>query len=202
MRSVRAAQEAATAAQQQQHKKQPCHKEETKCTWRRPHRPDETVRREATARSVYQNECECLHPLSSFLSFVMYTQPVSPFYNELLNCFYFFFLFLFSPGSSLQFPAVPLVLDICMTHERWGSSSDPSINGHWHYPNDLDRTLNKVTTDKIRSYHTDYNNRPSNDISIMSTIDSVSGCVHSEFVCLVFLQAHRETDLFFCRFNS
>ena len=27
---------------------------------------------------------------------------------------------------------VPLVLDLRIAHERWGSSSDPSINGHLH----------------------------------------------------------------------
>ena len=68
-------------------------KEEKKYTCRRPHRPDATVWREATARSVYQNECQCLHPLSSFLSFVMHTQPVSPFLQRTLNCLYFFYLF-------------------------------------------------------------------------------------------------------------
>ena len=36
---------------------------------------------------------------------------------------------------------VPLVLDIGIAHERFGSSSDPSINGHLHYPNDVDRSL-------------------------------------------------------------
>ena len=37
---------------------------------------------------------------------------------------------------------VPLVLDLRIAHERWGSSSDPSINGHLRYPNDIDRSLN------------------------------------------------------------
>ena len=31
----------------------------------------------------------------------------------------------------------------------------------------------------------------------MSAIASTSGCLHGEFVCLLFLQAHRETDRFF-----
>jgi hypothetical protein len=48
----------------------------------------------------------------------------------------------------------------------------------------------------IRVYRTDYNNRPSNTISFMTTIDNTSGRLHSEFVCLLFLQAHRESDLF------
>ena len=71
---------------------------------------------------------------------------------------------------------VPLVLDLCITHDRFGSSSDPSINGHLHYPNDLDGSLNEATTDKIRQYHTDYNNRSSNPTSFMTTITSTSGC--------------------------
>jgi hypothetical protein len=77
--------------------------------------------------------------------------------------------------------------------------SDPSINGHLHYPHDLDRSLNETATDKSRQYHTDsgYNNRPSNVISFMPVIASSSGCLHSELVCLLFLQDHRETDRFF-----
>ena len=91
---------------------------------------------------------------------------------------------------------VPLVLDLRIAHERWGSSSDPSINGHLHYPNDLDRPLNEDVTDKIRVYLTDYNNRPSNAISFMSVIVSTSGCLHGEFLRLLYLQSHRETDRF------
>ena len=92
---------------------------------------------------------------------------------------------------------VPLVLDLRITYERFGSSSDPSINGHLHHPHDLDDPLNESAADKIRQYHADYNNRPSNVISFMPVIASTSGRLHSEFVLLSFLQAHRETDRFF-----
>jgi hypothetical protein len=51
--------------------------------------------------------------------------------------------------------------------------------------------------DKIRKYRADYNNRPPNAISFMPAIASTSGRLHSEFVRLLFLQAHRETDRFF-----
>ncbi len=87
-----------------------------------------------------------------------------------------------------------LVLDLRITHERFGSSSDPSINGHLHYPNEVDRSLNEAATDKIRKYRADYNNNPSRVISFMSAIASTSGRIHSDFVRLLFLQAHRETD--------
>ncbi len=35
--------------------------------------------------------------------------------------------------------SVPLVLDLHIAHDRFGSSSDPSLNGHLHYPNDIDK---------------------------------------------------------------
>ncbi len=91
---------------------------------------------------------------------------------------------------------VPLVLDLHIDHERFGSSSDPSINGHLHYPNDFDRPLNEIPTDKILQYRPDYKNRPSHAIAFMSAIASTSGRIRCEFVCLLFLQAHRETDQF------
>jgi hypothetical protein len=57
---------------------------------------------------------------------------------------------------------VPLVLDLRIAHDRWGSSSDPSIN-----------------------------------VTFMPIIAITFGRLHSEFVLLLFLQTHRETDRFF-----
>ena len=65
---------------------------------------------------------------------------------------------------------MPLVLDLRIAHDRFGSSSDPSLNGHLHYPNDLDGPLNEAVIDKIRQYRADYNNRPSHVISFISVI--------------------------------
>ena len=87
-----------------------------------------------------------------------------------------------------------LVLDLLIVHDRWGSTSDPSINGHLHYPNGMDRSLNETTTDKIRKYRTDYNNNPPSCVSFMPPVPSTSGRLLSEFVHLLFLQVHRETD--------
>jgi hypothetical protein len=97
---------------------------------------------------------------------------------------------------------VPLVLDLHITHDRFGSRSDPGLNGHLHYPYDLDRSLNETVVDKIRQYRAYYNNRPSNTISFIPVIVISSGCLHSEFVWLLFWQVHRETDRFFCSFRS
>ena len=91
---------------------------------------------------------------------------------------------------------VPLVLDLRIAHERFGSSSEPRINGHLNYRHDLDRPLNEPVSDKIRQYHVDFNNRPSHPVDFMSSMTSTSVCLHGEFVCLLFLQTHRETDRF------
>jgi hypothetical protein len=96
-----------------------------------------------------------------------------------------------------QSDPVSLVLDLLIVRDRFGSSSGPGLNGNLHYPNNIDRSLNEDTDDKIRKYHADYNNNPPNTVSFMSAIASTSGMLHIEFVRLLFLQAHRETDRFF-----
>jgi hypothetical protein len=58
-------------------------------------------------------------------------------------------------------------------------------------------SLSEAAADKIRKYRDDYNNNPVNSISFMPAISSTSGRLHSEFVRLLFLQAHRQTDSFF-----
>jgi hypothetical protein len=50
---------------------------------------------------------------------------------------------------------------------------------------------------KIRKYRADYNNRSPSAVSFIPAIASTSGRLHSEFVKLLFLQSHRETDRFF-----
>ena len=52
------------------------------------------------------------------------------------------------------------MLDLRIAHDRFGSSSDPNLNGKLHYPNDIDRSLNEAAADKIRKYRGDYNNNP------------------------------------------
>ena len=92
---------------------------------------------------------------------------------------------------------VPLVLDLRITHDRVGRSSDLSLNGTLRYPNDNDRSLNEAAADKILKYRDDYNHNPPQTVTFMPTIASTSGRLHSEFIRLLFLQAHRETDRFF-----
>jgi hypothetical protein len=77
---------------------------------------------------------------------------------------------------------VPVVMDLLITHDRFGSNSDLTLNGHVHYPNDIDRSLNETVTDKIRKYRADYNNNPPNATSFIPVIGSTSGSLHNEFV--------------------
>ncbi len=84
-----------------------------------------------------------------------------------------------------------------IAHDRVGSSTDPTLNGHLLYTKNLDQSLNEAVPDKIRKYRTDYNNRQPSVVSFMTAIVSTSGRLHSEFVRLLFLQVHRETDRFF-----
>ncbi len=92
---------------------------------------------------------------------------------------------------------VSLVLDLRIAHDRVGSTTDPNLNGHLKYPNNFDQSLNDASADKVRKYRADYNNRPPSVVSFMHSIASTSDRLHSEFVRLLFLQAHRETDRFF-----
>jgi hypothetical protein len=74
-----------------------------------------------------------------------------------------------------------------------GSSSDPSLDGNLHYPDDIDRSLNETpATDKIRKYITlmlsiTITTIP-RTVSFMSVIPSTSGRIHSEFVRLLLYQ--------------
>ncbi len=92
---------------------------------------------------------------------------------------------------------VPLVLDLRIAHDRVGSSTDPNLNGHLKYPNNLDQSLYDAAADKVRKYRADNNNIPPDTVTFMPAIASTSGRLHSEFVRLLLLHDHRETDRFF-----
>ncbi len=59
-------------------------------------------------------------------------------------------------------------------HKRWGSRSNPVLNGKLHYvpPPDIDKPVHDDDTAKIREYRTDYNNRPSHSISFMPAVST------------------------------
>ncbi len=81
---------------------------------------------------------------------------------------------------------VSLVLDLRIVHDRVGNSTDPTLNGHLKYPNNLDQSLNDTVADKVRKYRVDYYNNPPNTVSFIPAISSKSGRLHSEF-CQTFI---------------
>jgi hypothetical protein len=91
---------------------------------------------------------------------------------------------------------VPLVLDLRLSYDRFDSSSNPTLNRRLHY-NDIDKSLNEDDNDKIRKYRSDCNNNPPNSVTFIPTIGGTNGRLHSDFIRLLFLQDHRETDLLF-----
>ncbi len=68
------------------------------------------------------------------------------------------------------FKKMSLVLDLLIAHDRFGSNSGPSLNGHLHYPNDIDKSLTEVATDKVQKYRVDYNNNPPTSVSFIPLI--------------------------------
>jgi hypothetical protein len=89
------------------------------------------------------------------------------------------------------------VPDLHIDHDRYGSSCDPSLDDHLHYPSDVDKSLHETPSDKIRKYRVDYIHNPPRSVSFMPVIPITSGRLHCEFIRLLFLQTHRETDRFF-----
>ncbi len=94
-----------------------------------------------------------------------------------------------------------MVLDLRLTHDRFGSSSDPTLNGRLHY-NDIDKSLNEddfvISIRKyIRKYRADYNNNPPNSVAFMPAVPGTNGRLHSDCIRLLFLRDHRETDHLF-----
>ncbi len=73
-----------------------------------------------------------------------------------------------------------LVLDLYIAHNRFGNSADPTLDGNLHYSNDMDRSLDETTVDKIRKYHSDYdNNSPNPLFKLIVTCNKIS-VVHSD----------------------
>ena len=55
----------------------------------------------------------------------------------------------------------------------------------------------QLQKNKILKYRSDYNNNPPTSVAFIPAMASTSGRLHSEFIRLLFLQAHQETDRFF-----
>jgi hypothetical protein len=88
-----------------------------------------------------------------------------------------------------------LVFDLSVTHDRFGSSSHVQQHGLLSHPQDLDAPLRLAAQRKINGYRQQY--ADNQNISFFPAIMSTSTRMHGEFLRLLFLQAHRETEAHF-----
>jgi hypothetical protein len=88
-----------------------------------------------------------------------------------------------------------LVFDLSITHDRFGSSSHVQQNGSLSHPQDLDGPMCVAAHRKTNAYRQTY--ADNQNISFLPAIMSTSNRMHGEFLRLLFLQAHRETESHF-----
>ena len=70
-----------------------------------------------------------------------------------------------------------------------------TFNGTLPHPDTPDAPLNEAAKRKVNKYRNTYINHHS--ISFLPAITSTSSRIHGEFLRLLFLQAHRETENYF-----
>ena len=88
-----------------------------------------------------------------------------------------------------------LVFELSITHHRFGSSSHVHQNGLLSHPKDLAVPLRLAAQRKINSYRQQY--ADNQNTSFLPAIMSTRTRMHGEFLPLLFLQAHRETEAHF-----
>jgi hypothetical protein len=81
-----------------------------------------------------------------------------------------------------------------MTHDRFGSSSHVQQKGLLSHPKDRDAPLRLAAQRKINVYLQQY--AENQNISFLPTSVNIHR-MHGEFLRLLFLQAHRETEAHF-----
>ncbi len=82
-----------------------------------------------------------------------------------------------------------------IAHDRFGSSSHVQQNWSLSHPQDLDCLMSVATQRKTNDYKQTY--ADNQNISFLPAIISTSNCMHGEFLRLLFLQTHRETEAHF-----
>jgi hypothetical protein len=89
-----------------------------------------------------------------------------------------------------------LSIDSLIAHDRFGSSSHVQQNGSLSHPQDLDGPMRVAAQRKTKAYKQTYADNQNISIlpAIMKYIMSTSNRTHGEFLRLLFLQAHRETE--------
>ncbi len=102
-------------------------------------------------------------------------------------------------GEDDRIPPRTLVMDVTMTHDRYGRTTHHTNGGLTHRVPSTgalqpDGALNKATRMKIRHYRQIYADRP-DLIVFLPIVLNTSGRVYEDFARLLFLHTHREASI-------
>ncbi len=103
------------------------------------------------------------------------------------------------PGKDDRFPPHTLVMDVKMTHDRYGRTTQRTNGALSHRVSSTcvpqpDGTLNKATRIKIRHFRQIYVDRV-DPIAFLSVVVNTSGHVYEDFTRLLFLYVYREASI-------
>ncbi len=104
-----------------------------------------------------------------------------------------------SHGEDDRLPPRTLVMDVTMTHDRYGRTTQHTNGALTHRVSSTgaphpDGVLNKAARMKIRYYRQIYADRPDPIVFLPITV-STSGRVYEDLARLLFLHAHREASI-------
>jgi hypothetical protein len=102
-------------------------------------------------------------------------------------------------GEDDRIPPRTLVMDVTMTHDRYGRTTQHTNGALTHRVSSTgaphpDGALNKAARMKIRHYRQIYADRP-DPIVFLPIAVSTSGRVYEDFARLLFLHAHRDASV-------
>ena len=101
-------------------------------------------------------------------------------------------------GEDDRLPPRTLVMDVTMTHDRYGRTTQDTNGTLTHRVSSdapqPDGVLNKTGRMKIRHYRQIYENRPDPIVFLPITV-STSGCVYEDFERMLFVHTHREASI-------
>ena len=102
-------------------------------------------------------------------------------------------------GEDDRLPPRTLVMDVTMTHDRYGRTTQHTNGALTHRVSSTgapqpDGVLNKVSRMKIRYYRQIYTDR-SDPIVVLTIVVSTSGLVYEDFARLLFIQEHPEVSI-------
>ena len=106
---------------------------------------------------------------------------------------------IFPHGEDKWIPPHTLLMDVTMTHDRYGRTTQCTHGALTHRVSSTgapqsDGVLNNVVRIKIRHYRQLYVDRP-DPIVFLPVAVSTSGRVYDDVVRLIFLHAHREPSI-------